>query len=187
MGRGAFRDSSTDFNMQRNRENWDGSNRNGSRSGLRGRGGRGMPINAGSSNKNEDSIMTTDINLDQNTEVKKDSETKRERKSRWVDNNETSDTIDEPITTQNAVSTSDNVQPANENEMEVEQLSDKTSDEVSHKYNELSESQNDNGDSAFSQANGCIYYSNCSSSENNEQLTNIPQNNEYQPVSDQVP
>ena len=47
--------------------------------------------------------MTTDINLDQNTEVKKDSETKRERKSRWGDNNETSDTIDEPITTQNAV------------------------------------------------------------------------------------
>ena len=101
------------------RENWDGSNRNGSRSGLRGRGGRGMPINAGSSNKNEDSRMTTDINIDQNTEVKKDSETKRERKSRWGDNNETSDTIDEPITTQDAVSTSDNVQPANENELEV--------------------------------------------------------------------
>ena len=92
---------------------------------------------------------------------------------------------DEPITTRDEVSTSDDVQPANE--LEVEQSNDKTSNEVSHKYNELTESQNDDGDIAFSQANGSIDYSNCSNSENNEQLTNIPQNDEYQPVNDQVP
>ena len=155
-------------NVNQFRENWDGSNRGGSRAGLRGRGGRGMPNNFGSSSRNEESKLNSDMIVNPTAEV--DASAKRERKSRWGGGNEESDVTDVPQPTLVSESTSgDSKLISNESESGIDDHSRNESSELSsNNQNQMCEATADNGNNDNSQANGSIDDSNCSRTENKE-------------------
>ena len=166
--------SLTTVNINKCRENWDGSNRGGSRAGLRGRGGRGMPNNIGSFGRNEESKVNSDMIVNPTDAPQKDLETKRERKSRWGDGNEGSDTTDVPQPTQGSESTSGDTKSISiESDSGIEHSRNVPSELSSDNQNEMCGAATDNGDNDNSHANGNIDDSNCSRTENEEHYRDV--------------
>ena len=89
-----------------------------------------MQNNVGSSSKNDADSSGNFESRNKSTEsTQKDSETKRERKSRWGDDNEGENITDVPQPTQNLESTSNDIQPPTiENESGFEQSGDGSSE-----------------------------------------------------------
>ena len=188
----------------------DGSNRNGTRAGLRGRGGRGMLMDVGLSNNDNESTtneikteqsedvnstenfqspMNSDINKSKNeleiNSPQKDSETKRERKSRWGENEKSSNIANVPHIAVAPVIIKENIRSTSgENESVVGQTETNNSDNQPHENVELDSSTKANENSDISQPNGCIGYSDCLNTEKDEQLPVFLDNSDQKVIPD---
>lgn len=181
------------------RDNWDGPNRQGQRGGQRGRSGRGLLKNFGPTNTDEQLIAhnersserkdeagteliiasSSECNKDEseniieNDTAKKDVESKRERKSRWGDNQESNDSGQTPQVIRSPITLTPEVL---RNDITEDQEKSHSVDSVSGAANELVDIKEHDS----SQTNGHLKHSTDVTEINSDLLPTYSQNLEQQ-------